>query len=99
MVFDELADLKQYSFLIQGEHVSGKKFRQEYLVISRNKQEADEELHACLDSDRMVRAWKIQKRGRVSKVRGVRARQMYEQKGPFTIYDPDFGLTRRQGGT
>ncbi len=87
----------QFGYLIEGRHISGKIFRQEFVVIAMDEDEAHEELQKCLDYYNLVAEWKIVARKDVTDFQG-RGDFDYETKGPFTVFDPTFHFVEDDAG-
>ena len=84
--------LKQYDYLIEGIHCSGRKFSQHFIVIAANEAEAREELQVCLDYYEPVRQWSITMLESVEEQDNPTTAEMYAQSGAFTVYDPLFNF-------
>jgi hypothetical protein len=85
--------LKQYEYLIEGIHISGRKFVQEFFVFATDEEEALEELKACLDYYELVKEWKIRLLQSVEDVSNSESFiKQYEENGAFTYYDPIFNF-------
>lgn len=80
--------VKEFEYIIEGKHVSGKTFRQEFLVIAKDEVEAKEELKICLDYYEPVKEWEIISLARVED--SPHSVKDYNRKGPSTVYDPEF---------
>lgn len=80
---------KQFVYLIEGKHKSGKFFCQEFCVVAKDESEAQEELRACLDNYEPVLEWRIVSLKNISNFKDSENFN-YERDGPFTLYDPTF---------
>ena len=85
--------IRQYDFIVEGAHESGRKFSQEFLVVAGSEAEALQELRACLDSYEPVDTWRVATGPKVSDLQpGDSAVAKYEVQGAFTVYDPEFSF-------
>lgn len=84
--------IKEFEYLIEGKHSSGKVFRQEFIVIAKDEFEAQGELKLCLDYYEPVKEWKIISLKRITDVlnESELIAEEYKKSGAFTIYDPEF---------
>jgi hypothetical protein len=83
--------LKQCKYLIDGIHISGRKFVQEFLVFAAEEKEALEKLKACLDNYEPVKEWKIRTLQNVEDISNIEGIiKQYKETGSFTYYDPIF---------